>query len=84
MGNVTRVVVRALWDPDANVWFVQGSNVPGLVTEAPTKEILKLKLQELVPALLELNDDSNEALPVSLFPVDLRWKEHELLCSGTG
>ena len=38
------IVVTAKYDDDANVWYVEESNVPGLRTEAPTIEALRAKL----------------------------------------
>lgn len=47
--------VYARWDDEAGVWVVIGSTVPGLVTEAPTMEVLIQKLERMVPELLEEN-----------------------------
>ena len=49
-----RVVVRCAWDDEADVWFVQESDVPGLVTEADTLEALRRKLPEMIQDLLEV------------------------------
>jgi len=49
-------IVRAEWDPDASVWVVVESDVPGLCTEASTQEELVAKLRVMIPELLELND----------------------------
>lgn len=38
------IVVRAAFDPEANVWFVESSDIPGLNAEAGS-------LEELVGAL---------------------------------
>ena len=46
------VVVRCAWDDEADVWFVQESDVPGLVTEADTLEALRRKLPEMIQDLL--------------------------------
>jgi predicted RNase H-like HicB family nuclease len=48
--------IRAEWDDEAHVWVATSDDVPGLATEADTLEALNLKLQSLVPQLLELND----------------------------
>jgi hypothetical protein len=34
------VTVRAAWDSEAKVWYVQDRNVPGLHIEAETREKL--------------------------------------------
>jgi|HubBroStandDraft_6_1064221.scaffolds.fasta_scaffold183468_2 hypothetical protein len=46
------VKVRADWDDEAKVWVAEGVNLPGLVTEADTVELLLEKLRVIVPELL--------------------------------
>jgi hypothetical protein len=48
-------VVLAQWDDEAKVWFATSEDVPGLVTEAASFEVLRVKLRELVPELLRDN-----------------------------
>lgn len=56
--------VRADWDDETQVWVAVGEDVPGLATEAPTIEALMVKLEVMIPELLELNgvalDDGSE------------------------
>jgi len=47
--------VRCEWDADANVWYVEDSDVPGLAAEAPTIEAMEQLLTRRVPELLKLN-----------------------------
>ena len=47
--------VQAFWDKDAEVWVATSENVPGLVTEAFTIEVLTQKLREMIPELILLN-----------------------------
>jgi Domain of unknown function (DUF1902) len=49
------IVVRALWDSEAQVWVAESEDVPGLITEAPTIEALSAKLVVMIPELLEAN-----------------------------
>lgn len=64
--------IRAQWDPEAGVWFVTESDVPGLVTGAPTIPELQTKLQAMIPELIELNHhmlgdrEIGEDIPVEL------------------
>jgi predicted RNase H-like HicB family nuclease len=44
--------VRAEWDEEAKVWVATSDDVPGLVTEAETMEILSSKLEIMIPELL--------------------------------
>jgi predicted RNase H-like HicB family nuclease len=50
-------VVRIAWDAEAKVWYVEESDIPGLVTEADTLEELREKVPFIIQDLLE--DDSN-------------------------
>ena len=47
--------IRAEWDNEAAVWVATSDDVPGLVTEAETMELLSAKLESLVPELLAEN-----------------------------
>lgn len=47
--------IRAEWDEEAGVWVATSDDVPGLATEAETIEALSLKLESMVPELLEAN-----------------------------
>ena len=47
--------VRAFWDGEAGVWVAESDHIPGLVAEAETIEQLALKLENVIPELLELN-----------------------------
>lgn len=56
MSAVRRVFqIRCDWDPEAEVWYVSDSDVPGLVAEAATPEDMQRLLQARIPELLELN-----------------------------
>ncbi len=52
MGNYT---LRAFWDSEAGVWVAESDDVPGLITEAETMELLIVKLHGLIPELLVEN-----------------------------
>ncbi len=47
--------IHAEWDSEAKVWTASSDEVPGLVTEAETTELLVQKLKTLIPELLEVN-----------------------------
>jgi hypothetical protein len=57
--------VLACWDPEAQVWYVESSSVPGLSLEAANPAALLERLEKAVPELLELNSQ-NGHLPVPL------------------
>lgn len=48
--------VSARWDPDAGVYVAESEDVPGLITEAETPELLVEKLRAMIPELLQLNN----------------------------
>ena len=47
--------IRAEWDAEADVWVATSDDVPGLATEAETLEALSVKLESMVPELLDAN-----------------------------
>lgn len=47
--------VKAFWDSEAGVWVAESDDVPGLITEAETMELLIEKLHGLIPELLVEN-----------------------------
>lgn len=47
--------VRAEWDEEAKVWVATSDDVPGLATESETLEGLSIKLDSMIPELLEAN-----------------------------
>jgi hypothetical protein len=49
------IVVKAAFDPEARVWFVEASDLDGVNAEASTLEGLLEKLPGLVADLLEAN-----------------------------
>ena len=49
------IYIAASWDPEAQVWVAVSDDIPGIVAEACSPQILIPKLQVLVPELYELN-----------------------------
>ncbi|MEO5923150.1 MAG: DUF1902 domain-containing protein [Bryobacteraceae bacterium] len=47
--------IRAQWDSEAGVWVAESEDVPGLVAEGDSPNVLIQKLKTLIPELLELN-----------------------------
>lgn len=59
--------VQVEWDKEAKVWYIEYSNVPGLVGEAPTLEVMMTLLQVRIPEMLEENNSPrNEFIPLRL------------------
>lgn len=47
--------VLAHWDPEAQVWWAESDDVPGLVAEATAHDKLIEELKLIIPELLGLN-----------------------------
>jgi hypothetical protein len=60
----TLIVVTAAWDPEAGVWWIENSNLPGLRLEAETLEGLRDKIPGAVADLLE--DEASETFEVPI------------------
>lgn len=64
------IKVKATFDPEAGVWFIEESDLPGLSAEAPTIEALADKLPGMILDLLEENglddDGACETVPIEL------------------
>ena len=52
--------VLAQWDGEAGVWVAESDDVPGLVAEGDSPNVLVQKLRTLIPELLELNGVPND------------------------
>jgi predicted RNase H-like HicB family nuclease len=70
------IEVVATWDDEAKVWVAESDDVPGLITEAATKEEMVRKLSEIVPELLHENDSATD---IPELPVALMWKQLQYL-----
>ena len=47
--------IQFTWDPDACVWIATSDDVPGLVLESESYDVLVERTRTAVPELLELN-----------------------------
>ncbi|MDI9571046.1 MAG: DUF1902 domain-containing protein [Pseudomonadota bacterium] len=70
--------VEAHWDHEAQVWVASSDDVPGLITEAETTELLFEKLKILIPELLEANGMLTREECVDI-PVNLLSRREELI-----
>jgi len=59
-------IVRAAWDGDAGVWYVEESDIPGLATESATLDGLRQRIRDIIPDLLEDGSDVPEAIEVDI------------------
>jgi len=56
----TALIVRATWDPEAEMWVAVSPDLPGLVTEAGSLDELRAKLKIMIPDLLEARGELAE------------------------
>jgi Domain of unknown function (DUF1902) len=47
------IVVKADWDPEGEVWVATSADVPGMVAESPTIEMLRPKVIAMIEDLIE-------------------------------
>lgn len=52
-----KITVRADWDSEASVWVAMSDDLPGLVLEAPSMDLLVPEIETVIPALLEANGE---------------------------
>lgn len=61
------IVVNATWDEEARVWVAESNDLPGLITEAESLDILVKKLPGMIEDLME----ANYAETGLIYPFDL-------------
>lgn len=59
-------IIRAAWDDEARVWYVEETDIPGLVTESETLEGLRQRIRDIIPDLLEDRDDVPESIELDI------------------
>ncbi len=67
-----KITVRADWDSEAGVWVAMSDDVPGLVLEAPSMDLLVPEIESVVPALLEANGEALPSFGMLNYSVELR------------
>lgn len=63
-----KIVVKAVWDDEAQVWVAKSDDLPGLIAEAPSTDELERELKLLIPELLKLSNTDNlqKEVPIHL------------------
>jgi predicted RNase H-like HicB family nuclease len=54
------IIVKAAYDPEAGVWYVEDSDLPGVNAWAPTVQELSEKLPAVVLDLLEQEGEDSD------------------------
>ena len=57
--NRMKCIVKLIWDEEAQVWYTQTEDVPGLALSAPTYDELVAIVRDVAPELLEENLNYN-------------------------
>ena len=57
-------VINFKWDPEAGVWIATSNDIPGLVLESDSFDLLLERTRSAIPELLTLN--ASETQPLSL------------------
>jgi hypothetical protein len=73
--------VKAHWDGEGRLWRAESEDVPGLVAEAATVELLLRDLRDLVPELLSMKVDPYHAcgpIPFRLIADRAEWASRHL------
>jgi hypothetical protein len=60
------ILVKAAFDHDAGVWFVESSDVPGLNVEARSVEEFRSQVEMAIIDLLECSDDDGGEFDVPI------------------
>jgi hypothetical protein len=66
MENMKIFNVHAHWDADANVWWAESDEVPGLATEAPDLKQLDENVRVIAPDLLRENTGFDQTFLINL------------------
>ncbi|MEO3434976.1 DUF1902 domain-containing protein [Inquilinus sp. CAU 1745] len=77
--SATEYKVIAKWDGEACGWYVDESDVPGLVTEAATFEQLVANIRDLVPDLLAVNSRNQQDRPGHKVPIHVMADRLEII-----
>jgi predicted RNase H-like HicB family nuclease len=75
--------VLAKWDSEAGVWVAESDDVPGLVAEAESPNLLREKLRGLIPELLELNGARAKAAPAVQFSVHYQYEDSDVIATAS-
>ena len=52
-----KCIVKMVWDDEAQVWYCESEDIPGLFLESPSFDKLVERVREAAPEVLELNRD---------------------------
>jgi predicted RNase H-like HicB family nuclease len=80
MSKVYRVLAQ--WDSEAGVWVAESDDVPGLVAEAESPNLLREKLRVLIPELLELNGVLEKGAGAVQFSVRYQYEDSGVVATA--
>lgn len=59
-------IIRAAWDDEAGVWYIEETDIPGLITESETLEGLRQRIRDVLPDLLFDVADKPDEIEIDL------------------
>ncbi len=65
---MTEYRIQFQWDPEAKVWIATSTDIPELILESSSFDVLLERVRYAVPELLELNGYENINLPLCIQP----------------
>ena len=81
MRNVYQILAQ--WDSEAGVWVAESDDVPGLVAEAESPNLLREKLRVLIPELLELNGVLEKGAGAVQFSVRYQYEDRGVVAPAS-
>ena len=75
--------MTAEWDSEAGVWVAESDDVPGLVAEAESPNLLRDKLRVLIPELLEVNGVLDNDEDVVQFVVRYQYEDRSAVSNAS-
>ncbi len=65
---MTEYRIQFHWDSEAKVWIATSTDIPELILESPSFDVLLERVRYAVPELLELNGYERKDLPLCIQP----------------
>lgn len=72
-----KCIISIMWDDEAHVYIATSDDVPGLVMEADSLDVLIEKARLAIPELLELNNRKADVIDLSF-----KSERHYLVSNG--
>lgn len=71
-------LINIIWDNEYKVWIATSDDIPGLVLESDSYDILINKIKHAIPELFELNNIQNDKINL----IFITNRQEEVLING--